>query len=742
MLLQAHNSLRPEDSETAINTQVSSAGQYSEEALKALRQNAIHTNKVLMEIEKPKVATHVETKGPVRDYAMDFSVDDLPEDLAHSHEAQMASTRKIPGLAEHGGRGKHIPDEAMIKHAKEKRERLRQGTEFGEDEGSFIPLKAGDASQEDRSKWGESRLITEDQDDGEEHTFEDAMGERIGFGDPQERERQAARKRREAMEQHGAEDCDSEEGDEQFEWELEKIRQGTGKRDDNEEATARQTQRQRRKGSPQEAAEVSPTSLEAVQKEMRKALLSLQNMHDSHVREVTGMETELAITKANIEMAEKKQTDASKRYELFQGTREYMLDLLDCLDKKIPQIEEAEYMISEQRVQRGKARLRRQGNFLQNLKDQVELLKGAKQTTDENNMDTFARDKLQRHTQEGYCCREARKALREATNDARPDGWSSDGESDSEVVAFQSKSEEALQAAQQCFEDVDEKFGSIRPIKERFMRWKTEQTQSYNEAFVSQSLPHVFSPYVRLELLKWKPLECPEVDKDMVWFDELKDYGEIEGGMHDGDEDENLVPNVVMDAAVPIAQEAVNNDWDALSTMQTKQVIRLWKELTSFCEASNGEMKELLRIIKDKLIETANTCFLPSLPSPNVELQMLGEQLFQRCCKLIHNIGLFDGIIVAQALQHLTFTLVVDRMLLPHIEETKPVNMNTAAKKAQTLLNCLPQSWLADPPKVAYAMIKMIQSLPADRADAADADGWNWELVRKMDAKSVLRLDR
>ena len=61
------------------------------------------------------------------------------------------------------------------------------------------------------------------------------------------------------------------------------------------------------------------------------------------------------------------------------------------------------------------------------------------------------------------------------------------------------------------------------------MRWKTEQTQSYNEAFVSQSLPHVFSPYVRLELLKWKPLECPEVDKDMVWFDELKDYGEIEG---------------------------------------------------------------------------------------------------------------------------------------------------------------------------------------------------------------------
>jgi len=44
--------------------------------------------------------------------------------------------------------------------------------------------------------------------------------------------------------------------------------------------------------------------------------------------------------------------------------------------------------------------------------------------------------------------------------------------------------------------------------------------------------------------------------------------------------------------------------------------------------------------------------------------------------------------------------------------------------------------------QVAYAMIKMIQSLPADRADAADADGWNWELVRKMDAKSVLRLDR
>ena len=98
-------------------------------------------------------------------------------------------TREPQGLTDRGGRpvgmAGDIPDDSTIQQAREKRERLRQGHEYSDDQ-SFIPLhKRSDADEPDpgADKWGESRLLTEDQEDGSEATFEDAMGDRVGFGD-------------------------------------------------------------------------------------------------------------------------------------------------------------------------------------------------------------------------------------------------------------------------------------------------------------------------------------------------------------------------------------------------------------------------------------------------------------------------------------------------------------------------------------------------------------------------------
>lgn len=51
--------------------------------------------------------------------------------------------------------------------------------------------------------------------------------------------------------------------------------------------------------------------------------------------------------------------------------------------------------------------------------------------------------------------------------------------------------------AQDIFDDVDDSFSSIAAIRSKFERWKFEFNNTYKQAFVSMSIPHLFSPFVR-----------------------------------------------------------------------------------------------------------------------------------------------------------------------------------------------------------------------------------------------------
>jgi hypothetical protein len=55
--------------------------------------------------------------------------------------------------------------------------------------------------------------------------------------------------------------------------------------------------------------------------------------------------------------------------------------------------------------------------------------------------------------------------------------------------------------------DVIEDFYNFDIIKSKFEEWRLKYPSSYEDAYVSLSLPKIFSPLVRLELLDWNPLE-------------------------------------------------------------------------------------------------------------------------------------------------------------------------------------------------------------------------------------------
>ncbi len=57
------------------------------------------------------------------------------------------------------------------------------------------------------------------------------------------------------------------------------------------------------------------------------------------------------------------------------------------------------------------------------------------------------------------------------------------------------------------FGDVAEDFYNINVIKERFQTWKSLNLSTYKNAYVLLSLPKLFSPLIRIELIDWNPLE-------------------------------------------------------------------------------------------------------------------------------------------------------------------------------------------------------------------------------------------
>lgn len=111
-----------------------------------------------------------------------------------------------------------------------------------------------------------------------------------------------------------------------------------------------------------------------------------------------------------------------------------------------------------------------------------------------------------------------RSAMDIDSSDQKIEGESSTDESDSETKAYQSNRDLLLQTADQIFDDTAEEYAKLSEVKERFEKWKRDYSSSYRDAYMSLSILNIFSPYVRLELLKWDPLHEDLDFFDMKWY--------------------------------------------------------------------------------------------------------------------------------------------------------------------------------------------------------------------------------
>jgi GC-rich sequence DNA-binding factor len=112
-----------------------------------------------------------------------------------------------------------------------------------------------------------------------------------------------------------------------------------------------------------------------------------------------------------------------------------------------------------------------------------------------------------------------------------------------------------MDQSKDVFTDVIDDFSKLSSIKEHFEGWKFNFSSSYEQAYISLCVPKVFAPFVRLQLLRWNPLDpdCSEQLEDMLWFQVLMFFGFSEGREVDPAEDEDLqlIPNLVDLVVIP-----------------------------------------------------------------------------------------------------------------------------------------------------------------------------------------------
>ncbi len=85
---------------------------------------------------------------------------------------------------------------------------------------------------------------------------------------------------------------------------------------------------------------------------------------------------------------------------------------------------------------------------------------------------------------------------------------SSDEECEEDVTEFKQKTKEILSEINQQIEsEISEDFFKYDLIKQRFEKWKKLNSQSYENAYISLSLPKLFSPLIRWETISWNPIE-------------------------------------------------------------------------------------------------------------------------------------------------------------------------------------------------------------------------------------------
>ncbi|KAK9697116.1 hypothetical protein RND81_08G016000 [Saponaria officinalis] len=299
---------------------------------------------------------------------------------------------------------------------------------------------------------------------------------------------------------------------------------------------------------------------EVAKKALHSNMIRLKESHGKTLSTLSQVEESLLTALTNITTLDKSSSFTGEKYIFMQKLRDFISVICDFLQHKAPYIEELEEQMQQLHKKRASVVLKRRvadnddemtevqaavdaamsmlGRGGGNAATTAAAISAAQAAVDAIKqhknlpvkLDDFGRDlnrQKRMDTERRAKAREDRRKRSEKKRMAsvggdisnqRMEGESSTDDSESENDIYKSNRNKLLQVAEEIFSDAAEEYSQLSVVKEIFERWKRLYAESYRDAYISLSIPSIFSPYVRLELLKWDPLHEDVDFFDMRWY--------------------------------------------------------------------------------------------------------------------------------------------------------------------------------------------------------------------------------
>jgi len=274
-------------------------------------------------------------------------------------------------------------------------------------------------------------------------------------------------------------------------------------------------------------------------------------------------------------------------------------------------------------------------------------------------------------------------------------------ESDEEVEPeFVTTYNDIVDRSEMVMTEVRNEFSEITFVKEQFEKWKIQQSESYRNAYITQCLPHVFSPLIRLEMLGWNPLQrsCPNFE-EYRWFLSLMTYGFIEGQDPSVDDpDNNLIPIIIAKVLVPKITRLVQRCWDPFSTKQTERLVKLVSLLFEDYippDSQHKEVGQLLAAIRHEIEQLIiHEAYLPftaqRTSNPDSKTEKFLSFQFIKCIKILKNILLWNNALPIETVYQLSIDSLLNRHLIAFLQTSHYLDV---IDKLDMIVKLLPTSW-------------------------------------------------
>ena len=296
----------------------------------------------------------------------------------------------------------------------------------------------------------------------------------------------------------------------------------------------------------------------------------------------------------------------------------------------------------------------------------------------------------------------AARAASRAGRRVDEEGDATTDESDSEAARAARSAADVAHAASTVFADADDAFSSMDAVAARLHAFKEAHPDAYQRAYVADTAPALFAPFIRLALLAWDPLNEATPSFDAApWVATLAGYGVING---DAGEDDAALPRVVADIALPALASALASRWTPRSPSASRAAARALADVAVYVPAS--ALDACVQIVRDRL-STALTGPATLPPWPPAALAAwprgaaLSARLAGRARRLVASAAAFEGVLPTRELAHWALSGVVTRQLLPHARGA-PEPAGVAARLARVLA-VVPAPWFGEGDRVDAA---------------------------------------